>query len=189
MGSEIGVAQFIAYVALTASSLTVAIVSVTLAYRQNFGWKPLVFVTSHGLQTQPIPSNVYFATLDFEFWNRRKYPLVLRHMEVRFSTIKVKELKNDEVISRDWYVHAGKSMSLRGDQVLDPTAHKKLSIAAPFDTSSLDDLEDKLTIQAMYYDPRKNRTSTITVEHLWHLKSAPPKKGGLVGMFKKIAAR
>lgn len=170
MSIELQVAQFAAYLALTGASVTVAIVSLTFAYRQNFGWSPLLLVTSHGLQgTGPEPKH-YYATLDFEFWNRRKYPLVLRSVVVEFSSIKIKELPPEETISLDWHIHADTRMIYRISHTLESTEHKALRIAAPFASRTLDDLVDQITVRATYYDPRLDKSEDLVKKHVWSLR-------------------
>lgn len=171
MPPELAIAQFIAYVALTISGLTVAVVSLLFSYRQNFGWRPLLLVTSHGLQGMGSSPEILFATLDLEIWNRRKYPLVLRDLSIEFSKVKLKEVPFDQRPNPDWLVYARKSMRLRAGKTtaLEPTAHLSLRVAAPFERRPLDGLVDNVVIRAVYYDPRKNRVDTIVTQHRWFL--------------------
>jgi hypothetical protein len=46
---EAPILQLVAYTCLTGASVVVATVSALFGYRQNFGWSPIVLVTSHGL--------------------------------------------------------------------------------------------------------------------------------------------
>jgi hypothetical protein len=81
--------QLIAYSALTCASVIVASVSGLLAFRQSIGWKPIVFPTSHGFGrlNDDEPDGLSKATLEFEVWNRRKYPIIVIGAQVDFETL------------------------------------------------------------------------------------------------------
>src|SRR4051812_38123321 len=79
--------QLLAYMTLTLVSVLVAIFSAVFTYRNSFGWKPLAFVALHSAAisvTSPVK-----ASLEFEIWNRRKYPIVVRSMELRFFSFEI----------------------------------------------------------------------------------------------------
>jgi hypothetical protein len=50
IAQNLPLAQLVAYVALTCAGVTVAIVSLSFSYRQNFGWRPSAIIWSHGLK-------------------------------------------------------------------------------------------------------------------------------------------
>jgi hypothetical protein len=62
--------QWIAPTAPAVASVIVAVVALAFNYRQNRGWKPVILVLQCGFD-QP------FASIEFEVWNRRKYPVVI----------------------------------------------------------------------------------------------------------------
>jgi len=163
--AELQIAQFVASIALTVASLTVAVVSLLFAYRNNFGWKPLLLVTGHGVQNIGGDREVYEATVSLEFWNRRKYPLVLRYMKVELSALPLVYKPTKE----GWHVHAGNSVMNTDTHILEPTSHMQFKAEAPFGKRSLDGLVDDLTITLIYYDPRLNTSVTITAKHHWSL--------------------
>ena len=55
-------------------------------YRNNFGLKPILLVKSHGVTAGNGWVEVHCA---FEVWNRRKYSLVVREMQVSFGETKI----------------------------------------------------------------------------------------------------
>ena len=170
MPPELAIAQFVAYVSLTIAGLTVAIVSLRFSYRQNFGWDPLLLITSHGLRSYMVHG--YAATLSMEFWNRRKYPLVLRVVTVNFSVLDLEEPGPHKVGDEPtWTMNAArKCMYYRREEALEPNGHKKLLVEAPFKKRSLDDLVDEMTITATYYDPRQNKSLEIKKKFTYRLK-------------------
>jgi hypothetical protein len=74
--------QLVAYVSLMLSSVVVALTSLFIAYRQNFGWKPIVFLSSFGGGGGRYG---YTVTIEFEFWNRKKYPVTVRRVSVKYE--------------------------------------------------------------------------------------------------------
>lgn len=75
--------QIVAYTSLTLSTIIVGVAALIFTYRNNFGWKPLCIVLSHGAGTPP--SRQYIdATLHFEIWNRHKYPIALRELKIEY---------------------------------------------------------------------------------------------------------
>jgi len=93
VSSELTIAQIFAYVTLTVTGLTVAVVSLVFLYRQNFGWKPIVLVVSKGLRGKGGEDTVLLI-FEFEAWNRRNYPIVIRRASLDFENIKF--LRNPE---------------------------------------------------------------------------------------------
>jgi hypothetical protein len=81
--------QWIASTALTLAGVAIASVAATFGYRQNYGWKPVVLVTSHGFGGIGRNTESFDATCQFEFWNRRKYPVVIRFVVVRLGNLRI----------------------------------------------------------------------------------------------------
>jgi hypothetical protein len=111
----------------------------------------------------------YFATLALEFWNRRKYPVILRSIEAKFSTIELQLPRRNYTAEIKWHVVAGNSMYTQENEVLEPAAHRKFEIDAPFARRPVDGLEDKITIKVSHYDPWKNKHETILQTFVWRL--------------------
>jgi len=79
--------QLIASLLFGLMSLSVACIALWVAYRNNFGWKPLVLLMSYGIGGGGALGNV--VTCSFEIWNRRKYPVVLREMQVSWGDTRI----------------------------------------------------------------------------------------------------
>src|SRR5438270_14013939 len=118
MNLAVPIVQLIAYVMLTLASISVATVSAFIAYRSNFGWKPLVLVTSYGFQGTGGSKQVA-ATVQFEFWNRRKYPISIRYMTVALSTVKLRPHDVDP----PWH-SSGHTLSNPHIKTLPPDTHE-----------------------------------------------------------------
>jgi hypothetical protein len=64
------------------SSATVALATLVMSYRHNFGRKPLLLVAQQVLSTGDNDS--VCLTVTFEVWNRQKYPVGLKFLFVTF---------------------------------------------------------------------------------------------------------
>jgi len=164
-------AQFIAYVTLTLTGITVAIVSLRYSFRQNFGWEPLLLITGHGLRGggSLTLDDAYVATLSFEFWNSRTYPLAVRSISVEFSDFKfLPDLKRDE-FKTDWYLeHRGRG-HLHAQSVVPPKGHTPYEFIAPFPKRTLDDLSVEVSVTVSFFDPRRNKTEQIHSTYIYQM--------------------
>jgi hypothetical protein len=149
---ETSVLQLIAYVALTIASVTITAVSATFGYRQNFGWKPLLLVTGHSLSGEG-NKDTHGAIIDFEFWNRRKYPIVIRSIIVQFKNIDLIKGPHGVVIGDiEWHPYRDGYIT-RPDLRLDSASHKGFKVEHPFKAWSLDKLKGEIVIEIFYTDP------------------------------------
>jgi hypothetical protein len=132
---------------LTVASIVMGAVSALIAFRNNFGWKPLVLVTSNG----------YNLSLELEIWNRRKYPIVVRNIQIQFNAIKLR----DTVLDDPWTLFRNSLMRTR-NLTIAPSSYHALSIVAPMkEGTRLDDATDRLEIRVYYFDPRYSKERTI----------------------------
>jgi hypothetical protein len=151
--------QLIAYSSLTGASIIVASVSVFLAFRQNFGWRPIVMPTSYGGGG----SNSEIE-IEFEVWNRRKYPIMVLAQELTFKTLTfVKENRalTDEELGTEW-TRNGRTFQLSKKILLDPNSHHRFSLAAEYKTDKPERVWDEIaSIKVYIFDPNKNRELLI----------------------------
>lgn len=169
--------QMVAYTSLTLSTVIVGVTALIFSYRNNFGWKPIVLVTSHGVGSGMDDAH-YDVALKYEVWNRRKYPIVLRSMTVRFNVISVVAGMSTRLPSPGWEIPRSKSeLFYREEKSLGPSEHLVFDVAAPFEKRSLDHLEDRPVISVSYYDPRANKIKAIRKRYHWHLRSFSKPRG------------
>src|SRR5260221_9902681 len=145
------VLQLVAYIMLTLASLMVGVASALIAYRSNFGWKPLLLVTSHGFRATG-GSRLVDATLQYEIWNRQKYPILIRSMEITFSSVSIRTTD----VEHPW--HARPSSIFNMEYLsLSPDTHERILAITPMkEGASLDGLNETVTIAISYFDPRRN---------------------------------
>lgn len=169
--------QLAAYTSLTFSTVIVGVTALIFTYRNNFGWKPIVLVTSHGVGSG-MDDEHFDVALKYEVWNRRKYPIVLRSMTVRFKTISVVSGMSTRLPSPGWEIPGWTNeLYYREKKSLGPSEHLVFDVAAPFKRRSLDDLEDRPIIRVSYYDPRANKVKIIRKRYHWYLTTLSKPKG------------
>ena len=161
-------AQFIAYVTLTVTGIIVAIVSLRFSFRQNFGWKPIIMVTSQGLKSGFL-DEAYVATLKLEFWNRRKYPLIVRHITLTFSDMKFLANRAKQTRETGWHIQYSGGGIYMNDFTVDGSGHQCVEFEAPFAKRPLDNLRSDVNIQVMFFDPRLNENVIEKIEYVYEL--------------------
>lgn len=129
MAENITFWQLVAYIMLTVASVTVALVSLVLAYRQHIGWKPIVIFTGHGVRGLPRFPNHYGAIIHFEVWNRQRYPVVIRSMSLIFEGLEIDPDLQDFTYDRQWIISGNKLVSLYKVQpTIAPTTHQSFKL-------------------------------------------------------------
>lgn len=166
MPPELAIAQFIASVALTLASITIATVSAVFAYRNNFGWEPIALATSIWLHGKSDGSKTYKGAVHFEIWNRRKYPIVVRRIRADFLDITIDEPPNRQY--GKWYMTAAWGM-YREEHTIPPQSHEKHVLEFPFTTVSIDGLNAPITFTIHYFDPRANDVREMRIEKMYTL--------------------
>ena len=144
--------QLIAYVSLTLSSVIVASTSLFIAYRQNFGWKPIVFLSSYGGGGGRYG---YTVTIEFEFWNRKKYPVTMRRVSVEYE-MQVMDRNSQNVLSEGWHIEGEHLLVHEKYETVNPGTAKRHDLVAPVEKSQID-LKENVTVTLFYFDPIKNR--------------------------------
>jgi hypothetical protein len=168
MHFDIAILQLIAYASFTLASLTVASVSLLFTFRQNFGWKPIVLPTSYA---NSIIGELY---LEFEVWNRRKYPVVVLAEEVTFDLLSFEMPDNgpiDVELPTHWDLE-GRKFSQKKEVRLEPNAHCGFSLTAPYNAHELARAwDERPSIKVYIFDPIKNRVIIVRSKKVeWHTK-------------------
>jgi len=176
LSAELGWLQLAASASLTLMGLTVSIVAAVFTYRNNFGWPPLVLITSIGLSSGGGENRKYNALVGVEIWNRRKYPLIVRGVSASIEGLELIDdhTREDRI---EWYIYRN-SINLDSDHAMDPQSHKRHKISAPFETVPLDAINAPINVEVMFFDPRLNRTTTLKARGLYTFNSRPKAKAG-----------
>jgi hypothetical protein len=151
--------QLIAYSALTCASVIVAAVSLILGYRQNFGWPPIVLVTSHiQMGSHHPPDEVYEFTLEFEVWNRRKYPVSVFVQDLTFRNV---NFVRSEVRMPSDYAHTWDGgpefFSNWKGVLLEPNGHAQFEFVHMARDAGRKKSASEVEVSVAYFDPIKNK--------------------------------
>lgn len=160
--------QLLAYAMLTFMGVCIASAALLFSYRQNYGWSPVILVTSHGLGGMG-GEEEYIAHLDFEFWNRRKYPVVIRIAEVDFGEVRLQEKSKASGEKLTWDIFRGTAI-LRSGARIDPASHHLFECRGAFRKRTLDDLDVMATVTVHFFDPLSNRTMKKVIRHQYTFK-------------------
>lgn len=153
------VAQVVAYVILTLASVVVASVQFALARRQNYGWRPVLFlrysehVTIH-------PGDVPYVSFGFEVWNRRRYPILVRDVFVSTENMSFHGVPPDQPIGNFWQL-GNKTLVASDEFVIEPASHIAHELALPLPLPPSGTVREKISIKVNYFDPRLKRDVTL----------------------------
>ncbi len=150
--------QLIAYTSLTLASVFVAASSLYIAHRQNRGWTPLLLANSSGIKIYE--GNVFIAVLEFEFWNRRKYPVVIRQINVQYPTLSYKHMQNIGM-GEGWIGNSRDGLVNRERQNVGPNDHHQFSTVFPFERNSDEDFQEWPKVSVYYFDPIQGRILSL----------------------------
>jgi hypothetical protein len=154
MSVEVSVLQLIAYVALTMASVTITAVSAMFGYRQNFGWKPIILITTYGMGAKGGVVGEYDAIIKFEVWNRRKYPIVVRSINVQYGGLAV--VRQESIRPGGWH-HYRNGLVNNPETRLEPNGHAAFEPMVKFKTTSVDALDENIEIDVSFTDPISNK--------------------------------
>lgn len=173
--------EWLAYTQISASiflglaALCVGVGSFIISYRNNFGWKPLAFVTSIGMRGRgPAADQTFEAIIQLEIWNRFKYPIRIRNIVVKVENLDL-QLPVSYPEKPKWVVGYN-SVSLHEPYTLAPSSHETHDIAVPFKAPSLDAVRAPMTIVVHWFDPRRNANGTIKINDEYRLSTTSPSR-------------
>ena len=136
---------------LGCASLVVAIVAVRMNYRNNFGWKPVAFVATYGVESGHKLSRIKGAV---EVWNRHKYPIVLSVLRLNYKTAKLSDrLKDLELQNETWRVRSKSEAEYFTKVALEANEHKRFEWALEVEAGNV----EPPTVEVRYFDPRRGR--------------------------------
>lgn len=145
--------QWISSTALTAASVVVSAAALTIAYRKNRGWKPVLVVTGRN-QNDTQNANRYTGGFDFEVWNRRPYPINVYYAEL----VPGNPVQGDEDAPQGWALWHGK-LIFHGDVRIEPNAYSPFKPRALFERREklIRKKYDTVRISVSYFDPARGK--------------------------------
>ncbi|MER8492243.1 hypothetical protein NKH53_29010 [Mesorhizobium australicum] len=116
-----------------------AVAGSIIAYRNTYGASPIFLVSSWGLGSQRLedPEQFYNASMTIEFWNRRKYPVVIKGTRVTFPSFEFKNVvrrskAGNMVISPDGSTLNIDLVNLNSVTKVEPSTHYSIEFEFPF---------------------------------------------------------
>lgn len=182
--------EVISSIASTVMSTVVAVVALIFSYRQNVGWRPVALVTGSNMTGI---GGSWHVTLHVtvEFWNRRKYPVVLRHAQAKLTGVEIINVDAKGLDKRD-YVRSNCAYK-ELNAAVDPSKSADVLFEVSFTDQSLDAMKPLFAITIGYFDPYKNRDKTMKLEHRFfypHMgwKKSDQETAEIVKVFEKLCA-
>lgn len=172
---NVPLAQLSAYTTLTLTSIIVATVSLRFSYRQNFGWRPLLIVSTHGMESPFGPDadpDKVLAVVEFEVWNRHTYPLIIDGVDVKFRQDILADSESRVDNENPWWVSDKSHCSYMERLVVKNGEHQSFRLSLPMKKGqSLDVIDDLIDIHVLCFDPRRERKYKIKQKYHYHFKS------------------
>jgi hypothetical protein len=150
--------QVVTNATLTLVGICIAVASLIVAYRNNFGWGPFVLVRRQRTEVTYNEGLKRVASLEFEVWNRRKYPIIIRKARMTFASEKVRK---PMLPSGDKWEFRGNNADHREEHTLAPTTQETLKIQFSFDETPPGKYRTDFTIYVTCFDPRTKKEATI----------------------------
>ncbi|WP_291399125.1 hypothetical protein [Devosia sp.] len=162
------VAQFAAYSVLTVASVFVATIQFFLARRQNFGWGPVLFLRySEHLTVHHSPTFSYLS-FGFEFWNRRRYPLLVRDVFVSIENMRFQRTENDDP-TNGFYFLGDRNLVQSDELIVEPTGHMSRDISLPVVLPPTGSVPENVSVRINFFDPRLNKDLSLTMSRLYQV--------------------
>lgn len=168
--AQIAFWQLIATSITALASISIAFAALRIARMQLHGLPPVLVYATHGMHGGGSLSGHYVATVEFEFWNRRKYPVRIAGAQVRFSQIKVDPYVANFQYKADWIISSRGSAYNRESKTVDPGQSADFKLEAPFQKQSLDNLDDVVTMEIDFFDPVANKKYSIVAVGKYNFK-------------------
>jgi hypothetical protein len=150
MDRDVQILQIVASASLALASVIVAVVSPWFSYRNNFGWKPILRISNYTIHRKTD------REVHFEFWNRQKNVVTIRHVLAEFKGVKI-----ERVVLGSW--------DREGDTLVISDASQPVAASAncTFEARFGHQPIEKgaaipLSIDVHYFDARRNKVVILT---------------------------
>jgi len=149
-------------IAMTAMSTIVASVALLFSYRQNAGWKPLALIVGQSMSGVGGGIGIHEFEVHIEFWNRRRYPVVVRGISVNVDGFKLKS--NEPSAGAEPYVR-GNCLIQKVSRAVNPGDQFLIKLPFGFENESLDAMRPLFSIELSYFDPHAGRERRLKIQH------------------------
>ena len=149
--------QFVSSSLLTLMSIVVALVALHFGFRNNFGWEPIVLLVSNGT-TGTGDKELGKIDVEFEVWNRRKYPIMVHHMSVVFGKMEFERHLPGRK-ARGWL--QGNKLENHDRIRIEPNSYHPVAMTGLSRNAFEADFCDAFEIRVLFFDPKSNKYKTI----------------------------
>jgi hypothetical protein len=158
-GIDTRLAQVYATIFAGLGASAVAIVAAIIAYRNGFGWSPMVVGNRRGGIRE---FDYEFVTGGFEVWNRHKYPIVIRAVRVVFEETRLVKHGGIAFEERYWIPFCEDSADCQFEKQLEPNSREGVSfkLYVQREGRRARVALEWPSIEVTYLDPRRGKTLT-----------------------------
>lgn len=145
MTETLAILQIVTNATLTIVGICVAVASVIVAYRNNFGWKPIVLITRW--QRSPYKTSGG-GSIRLEVWNRQKYPVTVRQIFLEVEKVRIVGVPTSK------WQHSDNTVWIDESTTIAATVFEEIEFEFICEPPGI---EMPYTLTLNYYDPRVNR--------------------------------
>lgn len=128
-----------------------------LAFQLNyFGWRPIVIVKGRGAGAS---ADGAYAYTSFEVWNRRKYPIVIRIIEVDLGQTRIASPAHDRNAIKEWTATSQGTLHLEQEKTIKPGEAETYEVRGtgrPIPAVDAFDAPD-VSVRVLFFDPGRNK--------------------------------
>ncbi len=138
-----------------ASSIIIAVLAYRLTRFNNYGLRPIILQTQRTLGNLGENESVFLG-LQFEVWNRQKYPITVDFLKVKLLNEQISDANTG------WFLYPTPSSAVKDvwDR-LEHGAFQMYSVELFIRAYDFQHFKDIYTIEVRYFDPITNNKETI----------------------------
>jgi hypothetical protein len=172
VNETIQIAQLVSTTALAICSAIIATAACFVAYRQAYGFEPLIVLSSTGVSGGgSLEKGNYIAVIKAGIWNRRKYVIRVNGISLIFYSSIINESAKGFSKKDKIHYSACNTVWFMDEFNLEPGQHKELEFEAPIKVPSLDRLNERAIIKFSYFDPISGKFNEMTLPIKYMLNS------------------
>lgn len=148
-----------------------------MSVRENYGWRPIVVLGQYSLGGGNKRTEM---TVEFQIWNRRRYPIVVRDIVLSYRLARFETVDDGfDPSSEAWSVRSERSIGKDVRVAIDPGKSE------PFDMNMVvsgETMMEDPTIEVSFFDPIANKMKQARNVRgtYWQLKADYGWWGGLL---------
>lgn len=164
MTETLQLAQFVSTTILALCSAVIATVACFVAYRQAYGFKPILILSLIGISGGgELEKGTYIAIIKAQVWNRRKYSIRIIDPKLIFYSSIINQSAKGFKKKMGVNYSAGNTVWIQDDFNLEPGQSRDLEFEAPIRVKSLDKLNERAIIKITIFDPISGKYDSMSM--------------------------